>query len=142
VPPVNRRVSLVITMGERFVTRELRGTGVTSGTAPLLLELRGTGDCTPAALARAAGVDKSHVTRSLRLLQTVGLVEVTPDPADGRQLRVSLTARGMSVADSAERAMSKWLAIVSEGTSPADLQTVDAVFDTFYANAVRHLADQ
>jgi hypothetical protein len=48
----------------------------------------------------------------------------------------------MSVADSAERAMSKWLAIVSEGTSPAALQTVDAVFDTFYANAVRHLADQ
>lgn len=141
MPPVNRHVSLVVTMGERFVTRELRGTGVTSGTAPLLLELREAGECTPAALARAAGVDKSHVTRALRLLQGAGLVAVKPDSTDGRQLRVSLTAQGLSAAESAEQAMAKWLGIVSEGTSRADLETVDAVFNTFYANAVRHLAD-
>lgn len=34
--------------------------------------------------------------------------------------------------------MLKWLAIVSSGVPAADLQTVDAVFETFYANAVRH----
>lgn len=138
MPPVNRHVSLVVTMGERFVTRELAGTGVTSGTAPLLLELRDGGDRSPAALARAAGFDKSHVTRSLRRLEQAGFVTVGADPHDGRKLRVSLTPAGRSAADAAEQAMVKWLGIVSRGASPADLQSVDAVFETFYANAVRH----
>jgi len=138
MPSVNRHVSLVVTMGERFVNRELAGTGVTSGTAPLLLELREGGHRNPAALARAAGVDKSHVTRSLRLLQRAGFVDVGADPDDGRRLMVSLTPKGRSAADSAETAMLKWLAIVSSGVPAADLQTVDAVFETFYANAVRH----
>ena len=33
-----------------------------------------------------------------------------------------------------------WLAIVSNGVPRADLQTVDAVFGAFYANAVNHFA--
>lgn len=64
MPPVNRHVGLVVTMGERVVNRVLAGTGVTSGTAPLLLELPDGGTHGPADLARAAGVDRSHVTRS------------------------------------------------------------------------------
>ena len=141
MPPVNRHVSLVVNMAERFVNRELAGTGVTSGTAPLLLELRDGGDRSPAALARAAGVDKSHVTRSLRTLQRADVVIVTPDASDGRMLRVSLTEQGRDVADAAEQAMSKWLGIVSEGASSTDLRIVDRVFETFYANAVRHFGD-
>ncbi len=140
MPSVNRHVSLVVTMGERFVNRELAGTGVTSGTAPLLLELRDGGPRSPAALARAAGFDKSHVTRSLRRLEQAEFVSITQDPHDGRQLSVSLTHRGKSAADSAETAMLRWLAIVSNGVPRADLQTVDAVFGAFYANAVNHFA--
>lgn len=141
MPPVNRHVGLVVTMGERFVTRELSGTGVTSGTAPLLLELRDGGPRSPADLARAAGVDKSHVTRSLRALQRAGLVVVEPDPDDGRKLVVSLTRKGRSAAGAAEKAMGTWLGIVSRGVAHTDLQTVDAVFERFYANALRHFGE-
>ncbi|HRY09105.1 MAG: MarR family transcriptional regulator [Actinobacteria bacterium] len=131
-------MALVVTMGERFVNRELAGTGVTSGTAPLLLELRDGGYRSPADLARATGVDKSHVTRSLRSLQRAGLVAVEPDPGDGRKLVVSLTPAGRGAAGAAEQAMGKWLGIVSQGVEPTDLRTVDGVFERFYANAMRH----
>ncbi len=135
---VNRHVSLVMHMGERFINRELAGTGVTTGTTPVLLELRDGGPRNPAALARSVGVDKSHITRSLRALQILGYVEIGPDEADGRMLVVRLTEAGHEAAGLAEQATLAWLTVVSAGISPADLQTVDAVFDRFYANGVAH----
>jgi hypothetical protein len=35
---INRHVSLVFRMGERFLNRELAGSGISNRTAPLLLE--------------------------------------------------------------------------------------------------------
>ncbi|MEZ5116993.1 MAG: MarR family transcriptional regulator [Candidatus Nanopelagicales bacterium] len=140
MPSVNRHVPLLFRMGERYLNQALAGTGLTSGTAPLLLELRDGGDRHPAALAHAVGVNKAHVTRSLRLLSRDGYVDVRPDPSDGRMLRVSLTDTGRAAADATERAIRTWLTIVSDGVAPADLRVIDRVLDAFYANAVRHFA--
>lgn len=46
------------------------------------------------ALARDAGVTKQAVTQSVRTLVERGLVEVVPDPDDGRARRVVYTERG------------------------------------------------
>ena len=125
-------------MGERYLNRKLAKSGVSSGTALLLLELRDGGDRNPTALAAAVGVDKAHVTRSLQVLKQAGYVVVVPDTSDGRILTVSLTKKGRGAAKLVEEALLSWIAIVSGGVSRKDLDTVDAVFDTFYANAVEY----
>lgn len=136
---INRHVSLLFRMGERFLNRKLAGSGISSGTAPLLLELRAGGERNPAALAAALGVNKAHVTRALQTLAQAGFVSFTPGDADKRIVTVSLTHSGQAAAGQVEQAMLAWVAIVSQGVSQADLETVNAVFDTFYDNAREYL---
>lgn len=136
---INRHVSLLFRMGERFLNRELAGSGVSSGTAPLLLELRDGKERSPVALAAAVGIDKAYVTRALQSLERGGYVAVVPVPEDGRSVSVSLTAEGQAAAGRVEAAMRAWVTIVSQGVNPADLDTVNAVFDQFYANAREYL---
>ncbi|MFN8466756.1 MAG: MarR family winged helix-turn-helix transcriptional regulator [Caldilineaceae bacterium] len=137
---INRHVSLLFRMGERYVNRKLVGSGVSSGTGILLLELRDGGDRSPSALAAAVGVDKSYVTRALQPLQQAGYVVVTPAPSDRRTVIVALTDRGKDAASLMEKAMLSWIAIFSEGVDPADIDRLEAVFDVFYANAVQYFA--
>lgn len=137
---INRHVSLMLRMGDRYINRKLAGSGVSSGTGILLLELRDGGERNPTALAAAIGVNKSHITRSLHALKEAGHVVVQPDPSDGRTLTVSLTAQGAIAAGLVEEAMLSWIAVASKGVSREDLAVVDAVFDTFYANAVEYFA--
>jgi DNA-binding MarR family transcriptional regulator len=135
---INRHVSLLFRMGERFLNRKLAGSGVSSGTAPLLLELRYKSGCTPSALAAAVGVDKSHVTRALQSLKQAGYVEITPGTSDGRIVTVALTKKGGTATKLVEESMLSWIAIVSRGVSRAQLETINAVFDTFYSNAMEY----
>ena len=135
---INRHVSLLFRMGERFLNRKLAGSGISSGTAPLLLELRDGGERNPAALAAAIGVDKSHVTRALQSLKQAGYVEISPGTSDGRIVIVALTKKGRIATKLVEESMLSWIAIVSRGVSRAQLETVNAVFDTFYANAMEY----
>lgn len=132
---INRHVSLLFRIGERFLNRELAGTGISSGTAPLLLELRAGENRTPAAIAAAVGVDKAYVTRALQSLMRAGFVMIVPTTADGRSVTVSLTGEGLAAVQKVEDAMRAWVAIASRGVSQADLDTVNTVFDQFYANA-------
>lgn len=138
--PVNRYVSLLLRMGERYVNRRLAGSGVSSGTGILLIELRDGGARNPTALAAAAGVDKAYVTRSLQSLLQAGYVVAVPDPSDRRIFIVSLTEKGRDAARLMEDAMLSWIAIFSKGVSQSDMDTVEAIFDTFYANAVEYFA--
>lgn len=139
--PINRHVSLLFRMGERFLNRKLAGSGVSSGTAPLLLELR-DGERNLVALAMAVGVDKAYVTRAIQSLERAGYVVVTPAMEDGRSVTVSLTQEGRSTANRVEEAMRAWVAIVSQGVNQADLDTVNTVFDQFYANAREFFANK
>ena len=137
---INRHISLLFRMGERFLNNSLAGSGVSSGTAPLLLELRDGGERNPAAIAAALGVNKAYVTRALQTLAKAGFVCFTPGDSDRRLVNVSLTETGQAAAGRAEQAMLAWVAIVSQKVSQADLDTVNAVFDTFYDNAKEFLA--
>jgi len=50
----------------------------------------------PCDLAANAGVSRQAVTKTLDDLERVGLVERTPDPADGRGVIVRYTPRGLA----------------------------------------------
>ena len=50
---------------------------------------------TQSALAEVLMVDKGQLSRTVRELEQLGLIERTPDPSDGRSSLLSLTAFGL-----------------------------------------------
>lgn len=68
------------------------------------------GEHSPAKLARAFQVTKGAMTNTLQRLEARGLVEVRPDPSDGRAKRVHITRKGRQVRDKAIAALTPALA--------------------------------
>jgi DNA-binding MarR family transcriptional regulator/GNAT superfamily N-acetyltransferase len=69
------------------------GSGRPLGPSRLLFEI-GQGAATIQQLRGRLGLDSGYLSRLLRQLEGEGLVEVRPDPADGRRRVVHLTAAG------------------------------------------------
>ena len=74
----------------------LAGT-VKVGMGPVLFLLDRRGDVHPSEIARELGLARSTVTSLKAQLVQRELVEVHPDPADGRASTLTLTARGREV---------------------------------------------
>ena len=53
------------------------------------------GPMTPSTIAEALVADKGQVSRTVRELETAGLVARTPDPSDGRSTLISATPEGI-----------------------------------------------
>lgn len=70
------------------------GEAVDELTYPVLSGLARTGPLSAADLGREVGLDRTTVTRRADRLETAGLVERQPDPADGRATLLTLTGRG------------------------------------------------
>ncbi len=64
------------------------------------------GEQGPAELARAFQVTKGAMTNTVQRLRDRGLVEVKPDPGDGRGKLVRITAKGLRVRAKAIKAIS------------------------------------
>ena len=63
------------------------------------------GDWAPARLARAFQVTKGAMTNTLQKLEARGLVEIRPDPDDGRGKLVRITPAGQRARDAAIAAL-------------------------------------
>jgi len=90
------------------------------------------------ALAEAARVDASVVSRQAAQLEQAGLVERQPDPEDGRAQRLSITAAGREVL---EDGRTKLAAIVTErlaGWDPEELRTFTATLRRLVADLSAH----
>jgi DNA-binding MarR family transcriptional regulator len=68
------------------------------------------GPATTADLARAEGVKPQSMGTTIASLEEMGMVERKPHPSDGRQVNISLTAKGAAVRKSAKDAKQTWLA--------------------------------
>ena len=69
-------------------------TGLTPTSTSALATIERHGPLTPSELAKLERVQRPTVTRTLGCLEREGLVERTPDPADGRSSLVSVNAAG------------------------------------------------
>jgi DNA-binding MarR family transcriptional regulator len=136
---INRRLAALFRMGDAFITRELRGTGLTSGPAYFVLELAVGGTLTLTEVSRRIGVDRAHTTRIARRLVEEGFATRAPDPTDGRGALLTLTQKGEHAAVAVEQAIRSWVAVVSDGVSPEDLAATSRAFDRFYTNATKRL---
>jgi DNA-binding MarR family transcriptional regulator len=82
------------------------------------------GERSPAALAAAMQVTKATMTSTLQRLEAKRLVQIAPDPDDGRAKRVSLTAQGRRLRDQAVAALGPelaWLTTTHGADALADL---------------------
>jgi DNA-binding MarR family transcriptional regulator len=69
-------------------------TGLTPTSTSALATIERHGPLTPSELAKLERVKRPTVTRTLGCLDREGLIERTPDPADGRSALVSVNAAG------------------------------------------------
>jgi DNA-binding MarR family transcriptional regulator len=69
---------------------------------------------TPAALAAYLGATRGTTSQSLTVLERRGLVRRRPDPADGRGVRLELTARGRRLLEREEGMRRARLELLSE----------------------------
>jgi DNA-binding MarR family transcriptional regulator len=86
--------------------RSTRGYGTLSNSKLIVVGLlQRNGAMTGAGLAGELGIQPQSLTRLLAGLESEGLIRRNPDPADGRQMLISLTAKGSQTlaADMLER---------------------------------------
>ncbi|HVV31838.1 MAG TPA: MarR family transcriptional regulator [Vitreimonas sp.] len=76
----------------------------------VVLRLEREGEATSAKLAQAEGMRPQSMGAIVQVLQTEGLVEAAPDPSDGRQLILSLTAACKKKIKANRAARRDWLA--------------------------------
>ncbi len=103
--PASKDTSLIDTaaqlrLGIVRTARRLRqeaaaeATGLTPTSTSALATIERHGPLTPSELAELERVQRPTVTRTLGCLDREGLIERTPDPADGRSALVSINAAG------------------------------------------------
>jgi DNA-binding MarR family transcriptional regulator len=81
---------------------ECRNLGLTPAQFGVLSVLRASPGLDQSSLARALGFDKVTVLRVLRGLETRGLIERVPAPANRRNLSITLSAVGMELLKQAQ----------------------------------------
>jgi DNA-binding MarR family transcriptional regulator len=85
------------------------------------------GPATASALARREQISPQSMGATLASLEARGLVERSPDPADGRRVVLSVTAAGQDVLRTRRSARTQVLArALAAGFSPAELRQLQA----------------
>jgi DNA-binding MarR family transcriptional regulator len=113
-----------------------RGPGETldSGTFWLMKTLATSGPLRVTDLAVCANLDASTVSRHVAQLHSAGLIERTPDPADGRAQRVKLSDAGTTRIKAALRSRRDLLEKCLESWEPRDLEELDRLLTRFAAD--------
>ncbi len=86
-----RRVERAMT---QLYDEALRPSGLRATQLSLLTAVRRSQPVAVKRLAAGMGMDRTTLTRNLRLLERDGLVRVVPDPTDRRSKTIELTAAG------------------------------------------------
>jgi DNA-binding MarR family transcriptional regulator len=100
-------------------------TGLTPTSTSALATIERHGPLTPSELAVLERVQRPTVTRTLGCLDREGLIERTPDPADGRSALVSVSAPGRERLRRLRGRKNAYLAKRMRDLPPADLATLE-----------------
>jgi DNA-binding MarR family transcriptional regulator len=110
-PAARLAEQLRLTIGK--LNRRLREEGnfgdLTLSQSKVLLRLERGGPATVTVLAEAEGIRPQSMSGIVAALKAAGMVEGRPDPGDGRQTVLSLTAKCRRAAAAARAAKQDWL---------------------------------
>ncbi len=99
--------------------------GLTPTATAALASIERHGPLTPSELARIEAVKRPTVTRTLGCLERAGLIERTPDPADGRSALVALNGAGRERLRRLRGRKNAYLARRMRDLSAADVETLE-----------------
>jgi DNA-binding MarR family transcriptional regulator len=117
-------------VGRRF-DNAFRGLGLTNWQFTLLIALESIEQPSVNELATELAMDRTTMTRNLRVLERRGLLAIGADAHDGRVKRVSLTPQGRALL---ARAVERWREVnqavrddIPASTLPAMWQALEAI---------------
>ena len=135
-PETAARLQMSTTRLARRLRREA-GARLTPSQLSVMASIHRHGTVTLGALAEFERVAPPTITRVVAKLESDGLVERTPDPADRRVARVSTTAAGDELVAQARRRKVAWLAERLERLPARDRARIESALD-----ALERLADE
>jgi DNA-binding MarR family transcriptional regulator len=115
---VLRRVKRVLAERARAVHEELPPSSYL-----MLAYLEESGPCRSSAMAELFAMDKGAISRQVQHLADLGLVERTPDPADGRAALLAVTDEARRRMAEVQRDRRRWLDERLGDWSDEDLRT-------------------
>jgi DNA-binding MarR family transcriptional regulator len=118
----------------RLMRQRTQGETSDTGSFWLLKTLATSGPQRVTDLAACGGLDVSTVSRHVAQLDSAGLIERAPDPADGRAQRVKLSAAGTERFDAALSARRALLERCLESWDPRELEQLERLLTRFAAD--------
>jgi DNA-binding MarR family transcriptional regulator len=121
------RLRMAIVRTARRLRQEAAGeaSGLTPTSTAALATIDRHGPLTPSELAEIERVKRPTVTRTLGCLDREGLIERTPDPADGRSALVSVNGAGRERLRRLRGRKNAYLARRMKRLSDADVATLE-----------------
>ena len=116
--------SAIVTPGYDAVKRE---TGLIRGEYLLLLCLAHQPILTAQDVARMTRRPRNTISRAVHRMLDEGYIDRAPDPADGRQSRLTITAKGRAMQARIERILADREAEVLAPLSEAEHETLDGI---------------
>ncbi len=118
------RLRLAVSRTARRLRQEAGG-GLPLSQTSALSTLDRHGPLSPSALASLERIQRPTATRLLARLEADGLVERTPDPADGRCTRISVSADGRALVRAVRTRKDEYLAKRLRSLDDDDLATLE-----------------
>lgn len=107
-----------------LIAQRLAAVGVKTSEHEILVNLRRQPGLSQQALAARCFTAKSHISGLLGDLEARGWIHRSPDPADGRVKRLSLTEAGAEVAERTAAVQAEVVQLMTQGVPLAELQQV------------------
>lgn len=106
------------------------GNDLTSSQISVVLRLEKDGSATVSSLARAEGMRPQSMSAVVTPLQESGLVRGAPDPSDGRQTLISLTAKSLKLLQEGRAARQDWLTVtIAQKLSAQEQEKLQVVLE-------------
>jgi DNA-binding MarR family transcriptional regulator len=138
--PEEAVIMLLMQAGRRLRARH-PGDEVDPSTFPLAKQLMCNNAMRVSDLAARVGLDASTVSRQIKQLEDKGVIERTPDPADGRASLVQLSSKGRTTMQSAFKRRFERIETALVPWSERDRKRLQALL-TRLANDLREATDR
>ena len=124
---------LIVRQSRRLLREKLADVGVVPGQLPALTHLYFEDGLTQSELARRARVEQPTMAQTIKRMVRDGLLELRPDPDDGRKVRIHVSARGRAVRprvlEASREVNAMCLAGLDDGVSDSLLQSLETMVE-------------
>lgn len=131
---MEKKIGFEMTLLARSISLKMSGVlkpfGITAGEQPFLAQLYRQDGMTQEELTTLVRVDKSVTAKTLKTLETKGLVRREPNEKDGRSKRVFLTKKAEDLRAPFRRALEEFGARLTAGLDAKDLDTAIACIES------------